>query len=99
MREPANASQQPTSFTALKCPILYRVMEDRQSSFTKDWLHRQHERLDAYFVSIEGMAGLRSQVYRRMSRTVIDQPARVGAMRFYRKREGLRTTRKDLSQG
>jgi prolyl oligopeptidase len=64
----------------------YRWLEDRSLTETEDWVREQQRRCDRYFANCEGLAAIRSRVRQCCDVEVIDQPARIGSLYFYRRR-------------
>jgi len=64
----------------------YRWLEDRGSQRTDAWISSQKARSDSYFSTIPVLGAMRQRVSEYLSSATIDQPGRVGARYFYRRR-------------
>jgi prolyl oligopeptidase len=71
----------------------FRWLEDRNRLETIQWIREQKLLYNAYFAHSQELGLLRNRVRGYLNREVIDQPARLGSMLFYRRR------RADQEQG
>jgi prolyl oligopeptidase len=67
-------------------PDPYRWLEDRGLPETEEWIREQQRRCDAYFAKCEELSLIRQHVRKCCDIEVIDQPARIGNLYFYRRR-------------
>jgi prolyl oligopeptidase len=66
----------------------YRVLEDRDSEATRNWIERQQMLHAAYFSEIAGLGELRTRISEALTTETIDEPAEIGTKRFFRRRAG-----------
>ena len=64
----------------------YRWLEDRSLPETKRWIEEQKVRCKAYFSACETFDTLRNRVKDFLDVEAVDQPARLGSLCFYRRR-------------
>jgi len=64
----------------------YRWLEDRSLPETQQWIEEQQVRFEAYFSDCDGIDTLRKRVRKYLNIEVVDQPARIGSLSFYRLR-------------
>jgi prolyl oligopeptidase len=65
----------------------YRWLEHRNLPQTQRWIDEQRRRCEAYFSACDVQTVLRNRVEALLNVAVVDQPARVGGLCFYRRRE------------
>jgi len=65
----------------------YRWLERRALPETDEWITEQHQRCDAYFANCKELPAIRDRVRDYLDVDVIDQPARVRHLYFYRRRK------------
>jgi prolyl oligopeptidase len=66
----------------------YRWLEDRESAATDEWIRRQQGLCNTYFSAMQEHPALESRVRKYLDVEVIDQPAKVRELCFYRQRRG-----------
>ncbi len=64
----------------------YRWLEDRSLPETARWIEEQGVRCEAYFSDCPAIDALRNRVRKLLNIEVVDQPARIGSLSFYRRR-------------
>lgn len=64
----------------------YRWLEDRNLPETVNWIRQQQKRCDAYFDQCDDLTTLRETVERALDVDVVDQPAKIGNLYFFRRR-------------
>lgn len=64
----------------------YRWLEDRSLAETEEWIREQQRRCDGYFANCEELASIRPRVRQYCDIEMIDQPARISSLYFYRRR-------------
>jgi prolyl oligopeptidase len=65
----------------------YRWLEDRSSPKTERWIQEQQRRCESYFAECKDFPAIRERVCDYLDIDVIDQPARVRGLYFYRRRK------------
>lgn len=64
----------------------YRWLEDRGLPETEEWIRVQQLRCDAYFAKLRGLSTIQQRVRKCCDIEVVDQPAKLGNLYFYRLR-------------
>lgn len=64
----------------------YRWLEDRESAETDRWIRQQQGRCNTYFSAVQEFLPIESRVRKHLDVEVVDQPAGVRDLCFYRKR-------------
>ena len=84
--------------SSLSCPVAdvlhgvpvydpYRWLEDRALPETNQWIQEQRKRCEAYYSACDPFEMVRSRVEAFLNVEIVDQPARVGDLCFYRRRK------------
>src|SRR4029077_7368467 len=64
----------------------YRWLEDRSSVETRTWIAEQRALHDSYFSQVAGLDVLSARVSEDLDVDVVDQPAAIVNLRFFRRR-------------
>jgi prolyl oligopeptidase len=65
----------------------YRWLEERTLAETETWIRRQQRQCADYFSNTRSIEAIRSRVANYLDVTNVDQPARVGGLYFFRRRD------------